>query len=58
MPSYSYECSQCKTVLTVSRSMTEQDPGYDCKDCNIPMKRQYSVGAITFKGSGFYSKDK
>lgn len=58
MPSYNYKCPQCETVLTVVRSMMESDPGYTCDACNIAMNRVYSVGAITFNGSGFYSKDK
>lgn len=58
MPSYNYKCPQCETVLTVVRSIMESDPGYTCDACNIAMNRVYSVGAITFNGSGFYSKDK
>jgi len=58
MPSYNYKCSQCEAVLTVNRSIMESDPGYSCGTCNIAMTRVYSVGAITFNGSGFYSKDK
>ena len=58
MPSYNYKCSQCEAVLTVNRSIMESDPGYSCSTCNIAMTRVYSVGAITFNGSGFYSKDK
>jgi putative FmdB family regulatory protein len=58
MPSYNYKCPQCEAVLTVVRSMMESDPGYTCDACNIAMNRVYSVGAITFNGSGFYSKDK
>lgn len=58
MPSYNYKCPQCEAVLTVVRSMMESDPGYTCDACNIAMTRVYSVGAITFNGSGFYSKDK
>ncbi len=58
MPSYNYKCPQCEAVLTVVRSMMESDPGYTCDTCNIAMNRVYSVGAITFNGSGFYSKDK
>jgi putative FmdB family regulatory protein len=58
MPSYNYKCPECETVLTVTRSIMESDPGYDCGTCNIAMTRVYSVGAIQFNGSGFYSKDK
>ena len=58
MPSYNYKCSQCEAVLTVMRSMTESDPGYECKTCKIAMTRVYSLSGIVFNGSGFYSKDK
>ena len=58
MPSYNYKCSQCEAVLTVTRSIMESDPGYSCGTCNIAMTRVYAVGAVTFNGSGFYSKDK
>ena len=40
------------------RSMTESDPGYECKTCKIAMTRVYSLSGIVFNGSGFYSKDK
>lgn len=58
MPSYSYKCSKCGAELTVNRSITESDPGYECDTCKIAMTRVYSLGAIQFNGSGFYSKDK
>ena len=58
MPSYNYKCSQCEAELTVSRSITESDPGYECETCKIAMTRVYSLAAIQFNGSGFYSKDK
>jgi putative FmdB family regulatory protein len=58
MPNYTYKCLQCETVLTVTRSINDSDPGYKCEDCKIAMIRVYSLGAVTFNGSGFYSKDK
>ena len=58
MPSYNYKCPQCEAVLTVTRSIMDNDPGYECEACKIAMTRIYSIGAITFNGSGFYSKDK
>ena len=58
MPSYQYECKDCQTKLTVSRGISEDDPGYQCDTCKKDMIKVYSIGAVTFNGSGFYSKDK
>ncbi len=60
MATYEYKCPQCETVLTVNRGITEEDPGYTCKTCNISLNKVYSKSnfGITFNGSGFYSKDK
>jgi putative FmdB family regulatory protein len=58
MPSYDYKCKDCKTVISIIRSFDESDPGYECKTCGSSLIRVYSVGAIKFNGSGFYSKDK
>lgn len=57
MPAYEYLCNQCKNQYTKVRGIKEDDPGYDCETCNIPLTRVYSnVGAV-FNGSGFYSTD-
>ena len=58
MAFYEYRCSECKNETTVSRGMAEEDPGYTCKTCNIPLNRVYSKVGVSFKGSGFYSTDK
>lgn len=58
MPTYQYKCSDCETVLTVVRGISEEDPGYECATCKIPLKKVYLIGNPVFKGSGFYSKDK
>jgi putative FmdB family regulatory protein len=57
MPIYEYECRECKTKESFVRSVTESDPGYNCKACNLQLTRVYSLGAITFNGSGFYSTE-
>ena len=57
MPAYEYKCESCKTDYTKVRGIKEDDPGYDCETCNLPLVRVYSnVGAV-FNGSGFYSTD-
>lgn len=58
MPIYDYKCQQCDTKLSISRGINETDPGYTCKTCNSKLIRVYSLGAVTFNGTGFYSKDK
>jgi putative FmdB family regulatory protein len=57
MPAYEYMCESCKQDYTKVRSIREDDPGYDCDTCNLPLVRVYSnIGAV-FNGSGFYSTD-
>jgi putative FmdB family regulatory protein len=58
MPTYEYACHNCGSSMSVVRSIAESDPGYQCENCNQAMTKVYSIGAITFNGSGFYSKDK
>ncbi len=58
MAFYEYSCPECKTIKTVQRGMTEDDPGYSCETCNIALTRVYSNIGVSFKGSGFYSTDK
>lgn len=58
MPTYEYACHKCGNFMSIVRSIAESDPGYQCEKCNEAMAKVYSVGAITFNGSGFYSKDK
>lgn len=58
MALYEYKCPECETLKTISRGMTEDDPGYACETCNIPLNRVYSSIGVNFKGSGFYSTDK
>lgn len=58
MPAYEYECTgSCEGTVVRIRSITENDPGYECEICTQPLARVYSnVGAV-FNGSGFYSTD-
>jgi putative FmdB family regulatory protein len=58
MPIYEYECSDCKQRYTFDRGINDKDPGYECKTCNLSLTRVYSLGAVTFNGSGFYSTEK
>jgi putative FmdB family regulatory protein len=58
MPVYEYKCTgTCHGIIIKQRSIKENDPGYDCESCFLPLERIYSsVGAI-FTGPGFYSTD-
>lgn len=58
MPTYSYQCQKCETVLNVFHSMSAT-PRISCEQCGSRrMKRLIGSGAgIIFKGSGFYQTD-
>lgn len=57
MPAYEYNCSECSKNYIKVRSMSENDPGYNCETCNNPLARVYSSIGVTFNGSGFYKTD-
>ena len=58
MPAYEYKCTgSCEELVVKVRGIKEDDPGYECESCTLPLERVYSnVGAV-FNGSGFYSTD-
>jgi putative FmdB family regulatory protein len=58
MPIYEYECPECTKKITVTRGISDSDPGYSCDTCKKDLNRVYSLGAVTFNGKGFYSTDK
>ena len=58
MPTYEYTCLDCEASSMVKRGINDKEEDVLCDTCKTVMKRVYSVGAITFNGSGFYSKDK
>ena len=57
MAIYEYECAGCKNKEIIHRGITENDPGYSCKTCNLPLTRVYSPIGVAFNGNGFYSTD-
>lgn len=57
MPAYDYICLECNLEYTKVRGMSEDDPGYACDTCNVPLTRVYSSIGVTFNGSGFYKTD-
>ena len=58
MPIYDYRCSSCNANMNITRSILEKEKVPTCATCNLPFIRVYSSVGVTFKGSGFYSKDK
>ena len=42
MPAYDYRCPECGFMDEVTHGMTEK-PIYDCPDCDVEMKRVFSV---------------
>jgi putative FmdB family regulatory protein len=56
MPVYDFKC-ECGKTSTITIGIADLDK-FVCKCiCGKPMVRQFGVGAITFKGSG-WGKDK
>lgn len=58
MALYEYKCKSCNASETIVRGITDKETIVVCKACNIPLNRVYSSVGVSFKGSGFYSKDK
>ena len=58
MPVYEYKCTgNCEGIVIKQRSIKEDDPGYECETCTLPLERVYSSVGAVFNGSGFYSTD-
>lgn len=53
MPEYLYACA-CGYKETIRHGMGE-NVVVECTLCKVPMIRKPQVGAVTFRGSGFYS---
>ena len=43
MPSYQYECQECKVQYTHFRSIEEEDTGYTCDTCGSALSRWYGI---------------
>ena len=57
MPAYEFKCVDCFGTLTVMAGFTE-DPKPKCPNCGGEMNKVFSSPPVTFKGSGWASKDK
>ncbi|MCM8799491.1 MAG: zinc ribbon domain-containing protein [Candidatus Omnitrophica bacterium] len=57
MPTYEYECTNCKYRFEIFQGIKEA-PHKFCPKCGSSLKRLIGKGAgIIFKGSGFYATD-
>ena len=59
MPVYEYKCSEDEAhpLMSISRSISDDDPGYTCVQCDSTMIRFFTPFGIQFKGNGFYKTD-
>ena len=57
MPQYEYSCPICDILFTFSRSILDDEPIYNCSNCNEVLTRQYTPFGVQFNGKGFYSTD-
>ncbi|HLI57911.1 MAG TPA: FmdB family zinc ribbon protein [Actinomycetota bacterium] len=56
MPTYEYECINCKNRTEVFQSITDP-PLQTCEQCGGQLRRVFHPAMVQFKGSGFYSTD-
>lgn len=57
MPNYDYVCPVCKQTLSVVRSIHDEDPGYECANCKMPMNQFLGGVSLSFKGNGWAHKE-
>jgi len=58
IPTYEYRCTgTCDGINIKVRSIKDNDPGYECENCTLPLERVYSNVTAIFNGSGFYSTE-
>ncbi len=56
MPTYQYQCTECREGLEVVQKFTD-DSLTVCPNCEGRLKKVFSAVGIVFKGSGFYRND-
>ncbi len=56
MPTYEYECLECKNRFEVFQSMNDE-PITKCEKCSGKVRKLFGTAGIIFKGSGFYVND-
>lgn len=58
MPIYDYECKDCNVGSSVVARISDTITAPICTECGQDMVRKFNLGAVTFKGSGFYRTDR
>ena len=58
MPTYEYECVDCKTRTEIPKPFSQSDTIELCEQCGEAMTKVYGTFGINFKGPGFYTTDK
>jgi putative FmdB family regulatory protein len=56
MPTYEYECLECKQRFEVFQSMNDA-PITKCSKCGKSVRKIFNSAGLIFKGSGFYVND-
>ncbi|GAB3679365.1 hypothetical protein GCM10027591_18050 [Zhihengliuella somnathii] len=56
MPTYAYACKSCGDEFEIFQSFSD-DSLTTCTACEGPLRKKFNVGAVSFKGSGFYRTD-
>jgi putative FmdB family regulatory protein len=56
MPTYQYQCLNCKSQFEVKQSFNDK-PIADCPACHGVGRRLFCPVPIVFKGPGFYITD-
>ena len=57
MPTYEYNCIDCKTNVEIPKPITQSDTVELCEKCGNAMTKVYGTFGINLKGPGFYSTD-
>lgn len=58
MPVYDFKCPKCESTFSIHNNIDAPVPDAPKCKCGEQMTRIYNLGAVTFKGSGFYKNDK
>ncbi len=56
MPTYEYECQECREHVEAVQKFTDA-PLSVCPHCGGELRKVFSSVGIVFKGSGFYKND-
>lgn len=56
MPTYEYECLECRHRFNVFQSMKDKAVN-ECEKCGKEVRKIYGATGIIFKGNGFYVND-